>query len=429
MPNVFQPSISNTPSFKGIQETPAATPFATDLLQRGKAFTTAATPTYEGQLTSGPSQYQNKAWEGLANLTVPQNLTAAGNQLGNISNQQQNLSYNPTKFTAGTFGNEEAQKYMNPYIQQALDPQLEYMRRQAAINQQDDMAKLAKAGAFGGSRQAILQGVNQEALLRKQAETTGAGYEKAYNAAMAQYNADMTRDMEAQKASEQSKQYGAGYKQTALSNAANSEQARAAAGANEAQYGLQNLTALSTAGAQQQALDQAALDAKYKEWQRQTEYPGKQLDQMKGLITALTPVLPATETRYGQKDATAQTAASALTMGKDFLNALGIKDMEGLKSAAATLGIPVDKFLSYIGVGPDTSNPASTGQTDLPSNYKPDENGLSPPAPGYHRDAEGKLIPDNEKVETPEPPPDEEEVPAIAGGGLIDILHKMRGKK
>jgi len=172
---------------------------------------------------------------------------------------------------------------MNPYIQTALDPQLDYMRRQAAINQQGDMAKLAQAGAFGGSGQAILQGQNQEALMRKQAETTGAGYEKAYNNAMLQYNEDMKRDMEAQKAAENSKQFGASYKQTGLSNAASSEQARAAAGASEASYGLQNLKALSEAGGTQRDIDQAALDAQYKDWLRQTEYPANNLSKCKVL--------------------------------------------------------------------------------------------------------------------------------------------------
>jgi len=489
MPNIFQPSISNTPTFKGITETPAATPYATDLLQRGQAFTTAETPVYEGQLTTGPSQYQNQAWQGIANLTIPKNITEAGNQLGNISTQQQGLTYNPGNITntynpaagnykpinvtAGAFGAEQAQQYMNPYIQQALDPQLEYMRRQAAINQQGDMAKLAQAGAFGGSRQAILQGQNQEALMRQQASTTGQGYQQAFAQAQQQFNADQARQMEAtkaniqqaqtaaqmgmsdaelmarygmdaQKANEANRQFGATYKQNALTNAANTEQARAQAGGQEAQFGLANLNALSAAGAQQHEQEQAALDAQYKDWLRQTEYPGKQLEQMKGLITGLTPVLPATETRYGVKDPTAQTAASALAMGKDMLNALGIKDMEGLKTAAAKFGIPVDKLASVFGFGgPDTSNPKSTGQTGLPSSetgsgYTPDESGLSAPAPGYHRDADGNLVKDGEET-MPSPDFEPSDVgPELtednyagvyAQGGLIDLLHKMRSHK
>jgi hypothetical protein len=478
MPNILQPSLSNTPTYVQKTETTGIAPYANDLLQRGQAFTTADTPIYGGQLTTGPSQYQNQAWQGLANLTVPQNITAAGTQLGDISQQQQNLAYTPGNITntynpaagnykpidvtAGTFGAEEAQKYMNPYIQQALDPQLDYMRRQAAINQQGDMAKLAQAGAFGGSRQAILQGQNQEALLRQQAATTGQGYQQAFTQAQQQFNADQARQMEAtkaniqqaqtaaqmgmtdaqmmaqygmtaQQANEASRQFGAGYKQTALANAANTEQARAQTGGQEAQYGLANLNALSTAGATQHEQEQAALDASYKDWLRQTEYPGKQLETMKGLTTAMADVMPKTETGYGQKQSALTETAGGIAGIAKIANQLGIKNGTDVANLASKLGMPVDKLASIFGItiGPDTSDAKSTGQTGLPSSetgggYTPNDQGFSAPPPGYHRDETGALVQDGQ--ESPEVS-EESDVPAIASGGLIDLLHKMRSHK
>jgi hypothetical protein len=429
---VLDPTLSTTPTSQTITGQSAATPYATDLLQRGQAFTTAETPVYEGQLTTGPSQYQNQAWQGLANLTVPKNITEAGNQLGTISQQQQNLSYDPTKFTAGTFGTAEAQKYMNPYIQTALDPQLEYMRRQAQINQQADMAKLSQAGAFGGSRQAILQGQNQEALMRKQAETAGAGYEKAYNNAMLQYNEDMKRDMEAQKAAENSKQFGATYKQTGLSNAASSEQARASAGASEASYGLQNLKALSEAGASQHDIDQAALDASYKDWLRQTEYPGKQLETMKGLITGMAGVVPKTETKYEQKPAAAQKLAGAITLGGEILSGLGIKTFNDLKTKAAASGLSVKDYAKKIGVK----------ESDLPKEVGK-EGQATDPGEKVETDLEeppldaggGNYNPNDPDFYVPTVDEDstigygEDQYSGAAKGGLVDLLHKMRGSK
>jgi len=546
MPNIFQPSLSNTPTYKSTTGTEAITPYATDLLQRGQAFATAETPVYEGQLTTGPSEYQNQAWQGLANLTVPTNITEAGNQLGNIASQQQNLSYTPgtitntyvpaggnykpinvtNQYTAaggsykpidvttGTFGNEEAQKYMNPYIQQALDPQLEYMRRQAAINQQGDMAKLAQAGAFGGSRQAILQGQNQEALMRQQAATTGAGYQQAFSQAQQQFNADQARQMEAtkaniqqaqtaaqmgmtdaqmmaqygmtaqqanessrqfsqnlkmtdaqmmaqygmqatqaniqqaqkaadlgmsdaqltaqygmdaQKANELSRQFASTYKSNALQSAAQSQQARAGVGANEAQYGLSNLQALSAAGAQQQAQEQAALDAQYKEFLRQTEYPAQQLKQQQGIISAMAPVLPEKRTVYGQKESTAQTAAGLFGAAAA---AMGIKTFDDLVKKAGEYGMTVENFKKIFGIGgPDTSDPASTGQTGLPGGYTPDEEGRSPPPPGYHRDPDGSLQPDVEPDYTIPDYNTPDEDYSYAKGGLMDLVHKMRSYK
>jgi hypothetical protein len=367
MPNVLQPSLSNTPSYKSITETGAA-PYATDLLQRGQAFTKAETPVYEGQLTTGPSQYQNQSWQGLANLALPEN---------------------------SKFSTEQAQQYMNPYIQTALDPQLEYMRRQAQINQQGDMAKLAQAGAFGGSRQAILQGQNQEALMRKQAETTGAGYEKAYNAAMAQFNADQSNQRS-------------------------------------------NLNALSAAGASEHEIEQAALDAQYKDWLRQTKYPGEQLDQMKGIITAMAPLTPKTETIYGQKEKAVSTAAGVLG---GVASALGIKTMDDLIKKAGEYGLTVDNFKKMLGItgelpkelGKDgqSADPGERARTGLEEPTEEDARGGGGGGDsGGGGDATDPILP---------PEGDENVAEEYGGygsgysgaaqGGLVDLLHKMRSHK
>jgi hypothetical protein len=424
MPNVLQPSLSNTPTAKRETSLPGITPYAEDLLKRGQAFTGAGVPVYGGQLTTGPSSYQNQAWQGLSNLTLPKNLTEAGTALGNISSQQQGLSYDPTKFTnaytpaagnykqydvqADTFGSDQALQYMNPYIEAALNPQLDLQQRRAAINQQADMAKLAQAGAFGGSRQAILQGLNQENLLREQAATAGAGYEKAYTNAQSQFNADQARKMDAirlnisqaqkaadlgmsdaqlmaqygmdaQKASELSKQFGAEYRRTGLSNAASAEQARAAVGANEAQYGLQNLAALSAAGAQQHDIEQAALDAQYKDWLRQTDYPGKQLEMQKGLISGLAPYMPKSELAYGEKESALQSVTGGVAGLTKLANDMGINSYSDLAKA---FGTSVDTLKNIFGITAASS-----------AGYADDEFSLA------------------------------------AEGGLAGMLHKMRGQK
>jgi hypothetical protein len=305
------------------------------------------------------------------------------------------------------------------------------MRRQAAINQQGDMAKLAQAGAFGGSRQAILQGQNQEALMRQQAATTGQGYQQAFAQAQAQYNADQARAMEAQKASEQSKQYGAGYKQTGLSNAANTEQARAQAGGQEAQYGLANLTALSAAGATQQAQEQAALDAQYADWKRQTEYPSKQLEQMSGFITAMDKVLPQTSTVYRQNPSQAQKAAAAVTLGGQILSGLGIKSFNDLKNAAAKAGQSIKDFAKAIGVK-ESDLPQQVGQEGQPAIIGERGTGLEePPITEPDDTGPGITIPDVSipELETWENGYGPEEYSYAAKGGLVDLLHKMRSYK
>jgi hypothetical protein len=123
--------------------------------------------------------------------------------------------YQNTGFTSGTFGGEQAQQYMNPYLQQSLNPQLEEARRQSDITEQANKAAMTRAGAYGGGRSAILAAENQRNLGTNLANITGKGYDTAYTNAMSQYNQDQARNMQAQQASEQSKQFGAGQSMTA----------------------------------------------------------------------------------------------------------------------------------------------------------------------------------------------------------------------
>jgi hypothetical protein len=162
--------------------------------------------------------------------------------------------------------------------------------------------------------------------------------------------------MDAAKANEASKQFGANYKRNALSDAASAESSRASAGANEANYGLQNLKTMADMGATQRDIDQQALDAQYKEYLRQVEYPGKQLETMKGLITAMAPVTPETKTVYGQKEKAASTAAGVLGAAA---GALGIKTMADLEKRANQLGVPVEKFKNMLGIGSEAAKKKS----------------------------------------------------------------------
>jgi len=120
-------------------------------------------------------------------------------------------TYDSSTFTAGTFGTPEAQQYMNPYLQTALNPQLAEARRQAEIGRVNAAGRLTQAGAYGGGRQAIMEAEGERNLNTQLGNITGAGYNTAYQNAMQQYNADQARQMQAQQATESSKQYGAGY--------------------------------------------------------------------------------------------------------------------------------------------------------------------------------------------------------------------------
>lgn len=370
------PGIKTVPE-TSVQQTisPYAQPYVQDLLGKSQALTGAPMPAYTGQLTAGYAPLQEEAWAGLSGLTLPQSLQTAGTELQNISQKQQALGFTPTDITTGSFNQAAAQQYMNPYIQAALDPQLAALKRQSDINRQAELAKLTQAGAYGGSREAILRGQQDYNLLQQQAGLIGSGYNQAYQQAMNQYNADQARNLQAQQLTQQGKQFGATYGLQGLQAAATAQQAAANAGASAAQYGLANLQALGKAGTEQQALDQQALNAQYNEYLRQLQYPQTMLKLQRDILTGL----PVTTTQtYEAQKSIAQSAAGAAGTVLDL--------MEKMKKQ----GMSIPNIAKYINDLTKT-NPAQTG------GIKMDESGnlIYPtnPSGGSPYDDEGNLMP------------------------------------
>lgn len=205
---------------------------------------------YKGPLTAGASDLQQQQFAGISNLA----------QTGVA----------PTQYTKGTFGVEQAQQYMNPYIQTALDPQLKEMQRQSDIQRLADSGRLAKAGAFGGSRQAIMESEARRNLLDKQGAAIGQGYATAYDKAAAQYNADMNRGL-------------------------STEQAQQAANMDSANFSRGILQDLGQAGATQRGIEAEGIKADKDQFEEQRDWDMKMAQYKQGLFSGM-PVATQTNT-------------------------------------------------------------------------------------------------------------------------------------
>lgn len=155
-----------------------AGPYVTNMLGQAQALGSKPYEAYQGPLTAGASGLQTEAFQNAMNLNIP--------------------TQNMGGFAPQTFGTQQAQQYMNPYIQAALEPQLAEQRRQAQINLQPGMAKMAQAGGLGGGRQAIMEAEANRNLQTQQNKTIGEGYMDAYNKAMQQFNAEQGLGLQAQ---------------------------------------------------------------------------------------------------------------------------------------------------------------------------------------------------------------------------------------
>lgn len=351
--------LSNVPTTQ-TTVTPSADlqPYAKNVLEKGNALINAGTPAYTGQLTAGPSNLQEQAWSGLAGLTLPSDMTTAGTTLGDLSQKAAGVKFDPSQI----------QQYMNPYLSGVLNPQLEELRRQSQINLQPSLAKLTQAGGFGGGRQAIMESEAARNLLTEQNKTVGQGYANAYDSAMkaAQYASDL------------------GLK--GLQTATQAAQAQGNVGAQEAQYGLQNLQALSTAGKTQQEQEQAALNAQYNEWLRQLNYMPSVLKAQQGLIQGMPG--GTTTSQYTAKPSGLQSVVGASA------NVAAL--MKNMKDAGMTSDM-ISSALKAMGVNPATlqgettaiENTAQPGQEGYGWQYFSDGTSIDPSG-NYYRD--GQMI-------------------------------------
>lgn len=158
--------------------------------------------------TYNPERYQSNFQNG--QFTSDYRAGTAGGQF-QASDFSNVPGFDPSAISTREWDTQAAQQYMNPYLQQSLDPQLMQARRQADISRTADAARLAQAGAFGGSRQAIMEAEGNRNLERNLSDITGKGYFDAYNTGMQGFMTDQQRALEAARTNEQSRQFGAGF--------------------------------------------------------------------------------------------------------------------------------------------------------------------------------------------------------------------------
>lgn len=232
-------------------------PYVTEMLGRGQALASEPYQAYTGPLTAGASNLQTQAFQGLAGLTIPTSSMGA--------------------FTPQTFTADQAKNYMNPYIDAALQPQINELRRQADIQRVADAGRLTKAGAYGGSRQAIMESEGNRALLDKLSGITSSGYKDAYDKAMAQFNVEQGRGQTAQ-------------------DAAN-------------QYGLAALQKQTDVGGIERGIESEGITADKAQFEAERDYPLKQVQYMQSLLQNLP--LATQSYSYNQPSAISQAGSQA----------------------------------------------------------------------------------------------------------------------
>lgn len=213
---------------------------------------------YEGQRTADFSPFQTAGFEQIGR-------NATGAPLSGLYDPGIRAASGNTSSRYGdTLAPGDTAPWMNPFVEEALNPQLAAIDRASAATGRRIDARAAGAGAFGDARTGVLEGENERNTAELRSDVIGTGYKNAFDRAVAaaggaftanagQFNADRTANL-----------------------AASDELARLLA----AKYGYQQTTAddLLAAGKTQQQQEQADLTTAYQDFLNQFEYPQEMLN-------------------------------------------------------------------------------------------------------------------------------------------------------
>ena len=323
-----------------------AKPFYMDLMGAARAETLGnlnETPMYGGQRIAPFTEQQDAVQKNILAQQTPGQFgaatgltTAAG--LGSLMSSQ----YDPGQFSAQqigqpnlqqfqmqgpqTFGQDQAQQYMSPYMRSVMDVQKREAVRDAQQGQLVKDLGAARQGAYGGSRQ-LLAGIERERNLGQQlGDIESRGMQSAYENAQQQFERDRAAQMgvgqqnlrsaletqqlgtesglrallanqqyglDAQRLGEQSRQFASQQQLAGYGQAGQMGRALAEIGQTQQQADMARLNQQQQTAAQEQAIRQQLYDVKYQDFLREQNYPLEMLQQYSSLLRGV-PVTPNT---------------------------------------------------------------------------------------------------------------------------------------
>ena len=234
------------------------------------------------------SPMQREAFRGAQELG-PSGLGQIGGQMaGAATYGALGTGYDP--YRMGQFTSGRAAQYMNPFLEQAMEPQLREAQRASEIQKQADQAAAVRAGAFGGGRQAIVEAERQRNLGQLQGDIRAKGYTTAFD--QAQQNFAREQQMR-----EQSRQFGAGLGMQGLQTAIQGAGAMGQLGQTEFGQRQATLGLQQQFGALQQAQEQQKINQAIQDYANMQQYPLMQLGVMSNMLRGL-PMQAATTNQY-----------------------------------------------------------------------------------------------------------------------------------
>jgi hypothetical protein len=305
---------------------PEIAPYAQSLLGQAQALTdTEYNPymQYQGERLAQFSPLQQMSYDNAALMQTSPQLQDATAMAGQAGLGALNTGYTYNPFQTKSFNSPQmAESYMSPYMQNVVDVQQREAIRQKEIADQGLQAQATKAGAFGGSRDAIMRSEASRNLATQLGGIQAQGLQNAYQQGMGQFNTEQAATQNAAQLNAQQGQFGAGLGLQGLQTALTSANALGNLGNQQYQQNMGVNALQNQYGLQQQAQMQADINNKYQDFLNYQNYPYKQLGFMSDIVRGV----PLTSTGSSVYTAPPSTAQNIASLG---LGAAGVSKLWG----------------------------------------------------------------------------------------------------
>ena len=223
-----------------------------------------------------------------------------------------------TQVTPNTLSGANLQPYMNPYTQSVINSTLPIMQQGLALSQNQNQDQAAAANAYGGSRQAIQQGVTQAQGAMNQAQMAAQLNQANYTQAQQGAEYDIGQNMTAQQANQQANQAN-------INSMINAGTGLAGLGTAAQTNQRQQFLELSTAGAQEQQQAQNQINAQIGQFNQANQYPLQQF----GILQSALGQTPYGSTTMGSSTGQSQTTTTPSVMSDIQSGLQGLGSMVG----------------------------------------------------------------------------------------------------
>lgn len=267
-----------------------ARPFFENLLNATQSEMQQPYVPYQGARIQGFTGDQNAAFSGirsLAQMGNPTTDTAAAGAAGVYNPAMAYGNFQAQQVGTNMFPGQDISGYMNPYVSNVLDRLQSATQRNFLESQGQRDTAAERAGAYGGSRQAI------ENILARRNLDTQLGDQQAnllnqgYQQATGLWTSDQGRRLQADLANQQAGIQGAQVGLQGLNTGLQSSQLLGQLGGQQQNLAMDRLKALQAAGQQEQQLGQTSLDQAYQDFVNQRDYARNNLSFYSGILRGI----------------------------------------------------------------------------------------------------------------------------------------------